>query len=169
MGWSEVKAPFHPPLKVWIRGAQGWDCVLSVHCLSLSLLFLCCFHGTMCSLSSIMFLFDCIPKMSYPEIQLLGTCVTNCAHAQYSNAYSKVCLILVILSHLIEGSLLLSPASNNNRDCFLSTEHICVEWLVSTPRKFLAHKNTALVKPRSVKTVCMGKEILQNVVSVWSF
>jgi hypothetical protein len=23
MGWSEVKAPFHPPLKVWIRGAQG--------------------------------------------------------------------------------------------------------------------------------------------------
>jgi hypothetical protein len=51
-GWNTLPPPVNP----WIRGVQGWDCVLSVHCLSVlvssfsvTFMGLCLCHQFSCS------------------------------------------------------------------------------------------------------------------------
>jgi len=61
VGWFEVKEPLHPPVNLCITGAQGQDCILSVHCLSLSLSH--CFMGLYLH-HQVSFLFKGIRKMS---------------------------------------------------------------------------------------------------------
>jgi len=57
-GWSSLwgglrsKYPSTPPVIFWIRGAQGQGCLLSIHCLSVSVL------SSSLSLSLSLFLFD---------------------------------------------------------------------------------------------------------------
>jgi hypothetical protein len=48
---------------------------------------------------------------------------------------------------------------NSNRDYFLSMNMFTSDWLVSTPHKFPAHNNIALVKTRANRAVCTGKWI----------
>jgi len=90
------REPSHPPLtcalgvyKVEILYCQSTECLGY-----LSVLFHCHLHGAMSSSSSILLLFEGIPKSLTFGIQLLGTWAANCAYLQKSNAYSKLCLIL---------------------------------------------------------------------------
>jgi len=86
-GWSTLT----PPINLWIRGAQFWDCVLSVHCFTfLTVTFMeLCLHCQVPCFSLKAFL-----KYLALRIQLLGTCVANTACLLESNAYSILHLVL---------------------------------------------------------------------------
>jgi hypothetical protein len=76
-----------PPVILWIRGARGQDCPLSVHCSSLSFLSQCHFQV------------PCISSKAFPKtsLQLTGTCVVTGTCLQVSNAYTKLLLIIYSL------------------------------------------------------------------------
>jgi hypothetical protein len=83
--WGQSTPP--PTIILWIRGTQGWDCLLSVHGLSVSLLFTVTFKYPFSFLRL-------LPKYLALRIQLLGTHVANSTCLQESNAYSKPHLVL---------------------------------------------------------------------------
>jgi len=68
--WASCWSTLPPPVKVWIRSAQGWDCVLSVHYLSLSHPFHCHFQVSCFSRKA-------FSKYLALRIQLLGTLFTK--------------------------------------------------------------------------------------------
>jgi len=72
---------------------------------------------------------------------------------------NKTLPLLLPFNSLKKRFTIESCYKNNNRDCFLSTRWVYVEWLVCTPQKFLAHNSTAYVKPRSSK---LGKWIYSS-------
>jgi hypothetical protein len=84
--WDQSNLP--PPVYMCIRGTQGWECVLSVHCSSVCLFF---FTATFKHSVSLQRHFQ---KYLALRIQLQGTCVANCAWLQEYNAYSKLHLVL---------------------------------------------------------------------------
>jgi hypothetical protein len=137
------------PVILWVKGAQGWDCLLSVHCLSGSLFF-------SLSLPSTLFVFKGISQNILQSKYDL--CSKLCMPARVSYLlYTELCL-----KPLKKKCLLLNPNSmNRNREYFLSGECVYCDWMVSIHQKFLSHNNVSLVKTRSFKTVCMGSFYLE--------
>jgi hypothetical protein len=146
--------------------------VLLVHCVSLSLVFHCYFHGALSSLSSIHFLFEGIPKISCTQnTTAMDLCSKHCTPTRVwclhqtapyplhcgviKPSHSFLCteLCLKSLKNVYYWTLILQTArgtASGQQDMFMW------EWLLSTPQ-FSAHKNIALVKTRAYKTVIMSK------------
>jgi hypothetical protein len=167
---------------------EGWDCIIIPPCavflcwfVSLLLSWDEILHSEMCqnhclksvlvlsSSSSILFLFRTILIMIGTQNKTARTCKVNCVHLDepyvivlhfvavkhcHSFIYNELCFVSLKIY-----LLLISECKNNKRDCFLSTECIYVEWLVSTPQKFLHISIATYMKTTCFRTVYSDKQI----------